>query len=91
LALSFAENGDVMSFRAEQDTMGEVKVPESAYYGAQTARSVHHFNIGEEKIPIEVITASGVLKKAAVSLGLLTAEEFDRIVVPDKMAGPVKN
>jgi len=44
-----------MTFRTEQDTMGEVKVPESAYYGAQTARSLKNFNIGEEKIPTEVI------------------------------------
>ncbi len=52
-----------MSFRAEQDTMGEVKVPASACYVEQTAQSVHNFNIGEEKIPIEVITAFEVFKK----------------------------
>ena len=61
--MSFAENGDVMSFRAEQDTMGEIKVPASACYVAQTARSVHNFNIGEEKFPIEVITGFEVLRK----------------------------
>jgi fumarate hydratase class II len=63
LALSFAENGDVMSFRAEQDTMGEVKVPAFACYVVQTARSDYNFNIGEEKFSIEVITAFEVLKK----------------------------
>ena len=49
-----------MTFRSEQDTMGEVKVPESAYYGAQTARSLINFDIGTEKIPVEVVQASFV-------------------------------
>ncbi|MHC4301362.1 MAG: class II fumarate hydratase [Planctomycetota bacterium] len=73
-----------MAFRSEQDTMGEVKVPESAYYGAQTARSLRNFDIGTEKIPSEVIAAFGVLKKAAAlvnaELGLLSEEKTDLIV-----------
>jgi len=64
--------------------MGEVKVPESAYYGAQTARSLKNFNIGEEKIPTEVIAAFGVLKKAAAivnqQLGLLSEDKSSLIV-----------
>ena len=73
-----------MTFRIEQDTMGEVKVPEGAYYGAQTARSLRNFDIGVEKIPLEVARAFGVLKKAAVlvnaELGLLTEDKANLIV-----------
>jgi len=73
-----------MAFRSEQDTMGEVKVPEGAYYGAQTARSLRNFRIGTEKIPLEVVRAFGVLKKAAAlvnaKLGLLTEEKANLIV-----------
>ena len=73
-----------MKFRTEQDTMGEVKVPQSAYYGAQTARSLQNFDIGEEKIPGEVIAAFGILKKAAAivnqQLGLLSEDKASLIV-----------
>ena len=68
-----------MANRIEQDTMGRVEVPEGAYYGAQTARSLQNFGIGTEKIPIELIYAFGVLKKAAAmvnrELGLLSQEK----------------
>jgi fumarate hydratase class II len=61
-----------------------VKVPQSAYYGAQTARSLRNFDIGEEKIPGEVIAAFGVLKKAAAivnqELGLLSEDKASLIV-----------
>jgi fumarate hydratase class II len=73
-----------MKFRTEKDTMGEVKVPENACYGAQTARSLQNFDIGEEKIPGEVIAAFGVLKKAAAivnqQLGLLSEDKASLIV-----------
>jgi len=73
-----------MKYRTERDTMGEVKVPQGAYYGAQTARSLQNFNIGEEKIPGEVIAAFGVLKKAAAivnqQLGLLSEDKASLIV-----------
>jgi len=73
-----------MTFRSEHDTMGEVKVPGSAYYGAQTARSLMNFDIGIEKIPIEVVRAFGILKKAAAmvnrELGLLAEDKADLIV-----------
>ena len=52
-------------YRIEKDTMGEIRVPEDRYYGAQSARSLIHFNIGEEKFPRELIAALGTLKKAA--------------------------
>jgi fumarate hydratase class II len=73
-----------MSFRIEQDTMGPVEVPQEAYYGAQTARSLTNFDIGTETMPVEVIRAFGVLKKAAAlvncELGLL-AEDKARLIV----------
>jgi fumarate hydratase class II len=55
-------------YRTESDSMGEVQVDASRYWGAQTERSLHHFAIGDpaaERMPIEVIHAMGVLKKAA--------------------------
>jgi len=61
--------------RIEQDTMGELSVPSNRYYGAQTARSLINFDIGEDVIPTAVIHAFGILKQAAAmtnrDLGLL--------------------
>lgn len=54
-----------MSVRIEKDSMGEIPVPADRYYGAQTARSLIHFAIGDERMPRSVIRAFGVLKKAA--------------------------
>ncbi len=72
-----------MAHRIENDTMGDMKVPTEAYYGAQTARSLQNFSIGTETMPIEVITAFGVLKKAAAQvnreLGLLSKTKCDLI------------
>ncbi|MCQ2386851.1 MAG: class II fumarate hydratase [Clostridia bacterium] len=55
-----------MEYRIEKDTMGEMKVPVDRYWGAQTQRSYENFQISTEKIPLEVIKAFGILKKAAV-------------------------
>src|SRR3984885_16121206 len=56
-----------MEYRIEKDTMGEVKVPIDAYYGAQTQRSVENFQIAQDinKMPKEIIRAFAYLKKAA--------------------------
>jgi len=56
-----------MNFRIEKDTMGEVKVPVDAYFGAQTQRSIENFKIATEtnRMPIEIIRAFAYLKKAA--------------------------
>lgn len=54
-----------MSYRIEKDSLGNVKVPADAYWGAQTQRSKENFKIGGHKMPIEVIRAFAVLKKAA--------------------------
>ena len=53
-----------MTTRTESDTMGEKQVPQSVYWGAQTARSIHFFNIGHDVMPRPVIRAMGILKKA---------------------------
>ncbi len=53
-----------MSDRIERDSMGEVKVPADRYWGAQTQRSYQNFQIGTEKMPLELIRAFSVLKKA---------------------------
>jgi fumarate hydratase class II len=73
-----------MNYRVDTDSLGEIKVPENAYYGAQTARSLQNFNIGTETMPDGVIKAFGILKKAAAQvnceLGLLSQEKADLIV-----------
>ncbi len=55
----------VMTNRIETDSMGEIEVPSNVYWGAQTQRSLKHFNIGFDVMPREVIRALGILKKAA--------------------------
>ena len=54
-----------MGERIERDTMGELSVPDDRYWGAQTARSLMNFDIGNDLMPREVIRAFGILKKAA--------------------------
>ena len=57
--------------RTESDSMGKIEVPVDRYYGAQTARSLIHFDIGKDTMPPELIRAFGILKKAA---GLVNQE-----------------
>ncbi len=70
-------------FRIEKDTMGEVKVPASKYWGAQTQRSLENFRIGNDHFPREFIWAFGILKKACAltnkELGILEAKIADLI------------
>src|SRR5436189_3671609 len=70
--------------RTESDSMGQIEVPADRYYGAQTARSLIHFAIGEDRMPRSVIRAFGLLKKAAAlanrDLELLPANRADLIV-----------
>lgn len=72
-----------MDYRIEKDTMGEVKVPAHAYWGAQTQRSKENFQIGGQTMPKEVIHAFAYLKKAAglanSELGVLPKEKADLI------------
>jgi fumarate hydratase class II len=61
-----------MEYRIEKDTMGEVKVPAEAYYGAQTQRSIENFKIAQDinRMPKEIIRAFAYLKKAAAITNL---------------------
>jgi fumarate hydratase class II len=72
-----------MNYRIEKDTMGEVKVPVEKYWGAQTQRSLENFTIGGQRMPIEVIRAFAILKKAAAltnnELGVLPKDKCDII------------
>ena len=54
-----------MKYRTERDSMGEMRVPEDRYWGAQTQRSLQNFAIGTETMPLEIVRAFAVLKKAA--------------------------
>jgi fumarate hydratase class II len=70
--------------RQETDSMGAIAVPADRYWGAQTERSLHHFNIGREHFPRPLIRALGILKKAAAltngDLGTLPKDQVDLIV-----------
>jgi fumarate hydratase class II len=70
--------------RLETDSMGAIEVPADKYYGAQSARSLIHFAIGEEVMPSEVIRSLAILKKACAlvnhDLGKLDRERTDWIV-----------
>src|SRR5258705_12167154 len=70
--------------RTETDSMGEIEVPDDKYWGAQTQRSLIHFNIGDDRMPREMIRALGILKKAAAlvneELGKLPPEKAKLIV-----------
>jgi fumarate hydratase, class II len=70
--------------RIESDSMGTIEVPADRYWGAQTARSLIHFDIGTDTMPPELIRAFGILKKAAalvnLDLGKLSPEKAKLIV-----------
>jgi fumarate hydratase class II len=72
--------------RIETDSMGEIAVASDKYWGAQTERSLHHFNIGFDTMPREMIRALGILKKAAAIVNhqlksdKMTLEKTDLIV-----------
>ena len=51
--------------RSESDSMGAIDVPADHYWGAQTQRSLHHFDIGDDQMPDAVIRGMAILKKAA--------------------------
>ena len=69
-----------MKYRIERDSMGEVNVPEKALWGAQTERSHINFNIGTETMPLPIIRAFALLKKASaqinLELGKLSEEKY---------------
>ena len=70
--------------RTESDSMGRIEVPANVYWGAQTQRSLLHFNIGRDLMPPELIRAFGILKKACAlvnqDLGKIPADKAKLIV-----------
>jgi fumarate hydratase, class II len=70
--------------RIETDSMGPIAVRADRYWGAQTERSLHHFAIGDDRMPIPVVRALGLLKKAAAAvnreLNLLDARRAELIM-----------
>ncbi|MCH9811587.1 class II fumarate hydratase [bacterium] len=73
-----------MEDREEHDTMGPVQVPADKLYGAQTVRSIENFRVGSQKMPMEVIYALAVIKKAAAEINadakLISKEKRDLII-----------
>ncbi len=71
-------------FRTEHDTMGEIRVPDRMLWGAQTQRSLHHFHFPGETMPIAVVHAQIMVKKAAaqtnMALGVLDKKKGTAIV-----------
>src|ERR1051325_15793 len=71
--------------RTESDSMGPIEVPTNVYWGAQTARSLIHFDIGRDVMPPELIRAFGILKKACAlvnqELGKLAPKKARLIVL----------
>ncbi|CAM4406675.1 MAG: Fumarate hydratase class II [Legionellaceae bacterium] len=86
-----------MNTRIETDSMGKIEVPANHYWGAQTQRSLHHFAIGNDSMPIEVIHAMAILKKAAAmtnhSLQLLPESLANLIIAAadEVIAGQLDN
>jgi fumarate hydratase class II len=77
---------NIMDYRIEKDTIGDVKVPSNKLWGAQTERSRNNFKIGAPaSMPIEIVHAFAYLKKAAAhancELGVLAAEKRDAISI----------
>src|SRR4051795_5697280 len=70
--------------RTETDTFGPIEVPAEKYWGAQTQRSLQNFRIGEERMPLPLVRALGLVKRAAgevnLSLGILDAKRSRAIV-----------
>src|SRR5437763_17151497 len=78
--------------RVESDSTGPIEVPADVYWGAQTARSLIHFNIGRDTMPPELIRAFGILKKAAAlvnhDLGKLPDDKTEWIAqAADEVSG----
>lgn len=73
-----------INYRIESDSMGEIKVPKDKYYGAQTARSLVNFKIGQERMPEELIKALGIVKKASAfinkELGSMDVKKANLII-----------
>src|SRR5438094_9756053 len=79
-----SEQASAGAMRVETDSMGEIEVRADRYWGAQTERSLLHFNIGYDVMPREMIRALGILKKACAlvnnDLGKLSSDKLKFVV-----------
>src|SRR5689334_9982585 len=84
MSMSVASEVNLKAIRKETDSLGAVEVPADRLWGAQTQRSLEHFNIGNDLIPREMIAAYAILKKAAANAnhagGRLDSEQHKLIV-----------
>src|SRR5262249_36792651 len=75
-------------FRIEKDSMGEVRVPAQAYYGAQTQRAVENFPISGQPLPLRLVRALGLVKMGAAittrALGKLNPELAEPIIAASR-------
>lgn len=79
-----------MSYRIEKDTLGELKVPQDKYWGAQTQRSLQNFKIGHERMPIEIIRAFALLKKACANVnGTLHLLSEEKVLLINAVADEI--
>ena len=82
--LTLIEGTTMPKTRTESDTFGPIEVPAEKYWGAQTQRSLENFRIGEERMPLPLIRALGLVKRASAevnqSLGILDAKRARAIV-----------
>ncbi|MGP1932402.1 MAG: lyase family protein, partial [Arsenophonus sp. ET-DL12-MAG3] len=71
-------------YRIEKDSIGEIKIHSDRLWGAQTQRSLKYFNISSEKMPIAIIRALAIIKKAAteanIDLGLIAKDKGNAII-----------
>jgi fumarate hydratase class II len=84
LRMKIPEQVATPNIRKETDSLGEIDVPNSRLWGAQTQRSLEHFSIGHDLIPHEMIAAYAILKKAAANVnytaGRLSSQQHTLIV-----------
>ncbi len=73
-----------MSSRIEKDSIGAIEIDERAYWGSQTERSLHFFNIGKETMPMEIVRALVMIKRVSASvnakLGCLSKDFAEHII-----------
>src|SRR5579883_1383405 len=65
--------------RTETDTFGPLEVPANHYWGAQTQRSLGNFKIGGERMPVPLVKALGIIKKAAAKTNLALHEIDEKL------------
>lgn len=68
---------ETKKYRVEKDSLGEIKVPDNMFWGAQTQRSLNHFSIGNNKMPLEIVYSLALIKKCAARVRS-SRHEYDK-------------